>query len=178
MDDEKITLDKKAFQSLASDSRISILKSLDKRRKTLSELSKESKMSVSTVSEHIGKLTDAGLIVKKDDGHKWKYYELSRKGKGVLYPETKKIWVIISVSILAILAFGSDLFFRSSFAAASATKDSSEMILSEGTRSTTPQVINVVTGLPLIHIIGITFFAILALVSLTLLYRKGMILKK
>ncbi len=174
MNDEKITLDKKTFQSLASDTRIKMLKSLDKRRKTLTELSKEAGMSVSTISGHLSKLNKAGLVVQKDDGHKWKYYELSRKGRGVLYPETKKIWVMISISIIAILAFGFDLFFKSSFGAAAAMKDASEMLSAEGTSS---EAVNVLSGLPLIHIAGITIFAILALASLVLLYKKGFILR-
>ena len=103
-EDEKITLDKKAFKTLASDTRIGILKSLGVRRKMLSELAKEHKMSVSTVSEHLGKLVDAELIRQVDDGHKWKYYELTRKGKAVLNPEEKKIWILLSLSLLAFAA--------------------------------------------------------------------------
>jgi DNA-binding transcriptional ArsR family regulator len=107
-EDEKITLDKKTFKTLASDTRIGILKSLGRRRKTLSELSKEHKMSVSTVKEHLDNLVGAELIIQIDDGHKWKYYELTRKGKAVLNPEEKKIWILLSLSLLAIVAAASD----------------------------------------------------------------------
>jgi len=105
---EKITLDKKTFKTLASDTRIGILKSLGVRRKTLSELAKEYGMSVSTIKEHLDNLAGAELVVQKDEGHKWKYYELTRKGKAVLNPEEKKIWILLSLSALAVLATGVD----------------------------------------------------------------------
>lgn len=107
-EDEKITIDRKTFKTLASDTRIGILKSLGRRRKTLSELAKEHKMSVSTVKEHLDNLVGAELIVQIDDGHKWKYYELTRKGRAVLNPEEKKIWILLSLSLLAIVAAASD----------------------------------------------------------------------
>jgi DNA-binding transcriptional ArsR family regulator len=84
MAEEKITLDREAFRSLASGTRISILKSLDQRRKMLTELAKELDMSPSTVKEHMDSLRKAGLVILKDDGHKWKYYELTRNGKNIL----------------------------------------------------------------------------------------------
>lgn len=108
-DEKKITLDRETFKALASDTRIGILKSLNIRRKTLSELAKEYKMSVSTIKEHLDNLAKAGLVEQKDEGHKWKYYELTRKGRGVLNPEEKKIWILLSLSALAVVATGFDM---------------------------------------------------------------------
>jgi len=107
-EEEKITIDRKTFKTLASDTRIGILKSLKVRRKTLSELSKEHHMSVSTIKEHLENLVEAGLIVQIDDGHKWKYYELTRKGSAVLNPDEKKVWIMLSLSSVAVLAAGLD----------------------------------------------------------------------
>ncbi len=109
MPDEKITLDRKTFRTLASDTRVSILKSLDQRRKMLTELSKELKMSPSTVKEHMDSLKRADLVVLKDDGHKWKYYELTRHGKNILHPGDIKVWVILSLSGLAFLVTAYDM---------------------------------------------------------------------
>ncbi|UCC91990.1 MAG: helix-turn-helix transcriptional regulator [Candidatus Aenigmatarchaeota archaeon] len=69
MTEEKITLDKEVFKTLASGTRVDILKSLDVRRKTLSELSKQFGMSVSTVKEHLENLVSVGLIEQMDEGH-------------------------------------------------------------------------------------------------------------
>jgi DNA-binding transcriptional ArsR family regulator len=109
MPDEKITLDRKTFRTLASDTRVSILKSLDCRRKMLTELSKELNMSPSTVKEHMDSLRKAELVVLKDDGHKWKYYELTRQGKNILHPGDMKVWVILSLSGLAFLVTAYDM---------------------------------------------------------------------
>ncbi|MFH1294800.1 MAG: winged helix-turn-helix domain-containing protein [Candidatus Aenigmatarchaeota archaeon] len=102
MEDEKITLDIKAFRTLASDSRIAILKSLDERRRTLTELSKKFNLSASTVKEHMEKLIEAELIRMVDDGHKWKYYELTSKGRQILHPGTTKIWVLLAISVFGL----------------------------------------------------------------------------
>ena len=109
MEDEKITLDRDSFRALASDTRVAILKSLDKRRKMLTELSKQLDMSPSTVKEHMENLTKAGLVVMIDDGHKWKYYELTNKGRNVLHPEDSRIWILLSISILAVLISAGDM---------------------------------------------------------------------
>ena len=98
-EDEKITLDMKAFQTLASDTRIGIIKSLDQRRKTLTELSRAFGLSASTVKEHMDKLLEAELVRLVDDGHKWKYYELTRRGTRILHPGTTKIWVMLTLAI-------------------------------------------------------------------------------
>ncbi len=112
MPEDKITLDRDAFRTLASGTRVDILKSLDKRRKTLSELSKQLSMSASTVKEHLDNLVRAGLIEQDDDGHKWKYYDLTRKGKRILHPEDTRIWVMLAVSALAVIGIGYDLVSR------------------------------------------------------------------
>ena len=107
--EEKITLDRAVFKTLSSDTRISILKSLGRRRKTLSELSKEFGMSVSTIKEHLENLCKVDLILQVDDGHKWKYYELTRKGKNVVHPSETRIWIVIGMAGLAIIFTSFDL---------------------------------------------------------------------
>ncbi|RLI97363.1 MAG: hypothetical protein DRO99_03130 [Candidatus Aenigmatarchaeota archaeon] len=109
-EEKKVTLDKGTFRALTSDTRIGILKSLKERRKTLSELSKQNRMSVSTIKGHLDTLVSAGLIEQKDDGHKWKYYDLTRKGSAVLDPDERKVWILLSVSGLALLVTGLDAF--------------------------------------------------------------------
>ncbi|MCD6590380.1 MAG: winged helix-turn-helix transcriptional regulator [Candidatus Aenigmarchaeota archaeon] len=110
MSDDKITLDRKTFKILASRTRVEILKSLDRRRKTLSELSKQFGMSVSTIKEHLDNLVDAELIEQKDEGRKWKYYELTKKGRGILHPEDKKIWLLLAVSIIGAVVVAADMW--------------------------------------------------------------------
>ncbi|MFO8133766.1 MAG: winged helix-turn-helix domain-containing protein [Thermoplasmatota archaeon] len=93
----KIVIDRDTFSALASDTRIDILKELDERRKTLSELSRSLDTNKSAVYKHLNKLTDVGLIKKEEDtGHKWKYYQLTWRGKHLLHPQKMKIRVLLS----------------------------------------------------------------------------------
>jgi DNA-binding transcriptional ArsR family regulator len=103
MEDDKIVLDRKSFEALAVDSRVKILKSLKERRKTLSELAKEQDMSVSGVKEHLETLEKVDLIAKIDDGHKWKYYELTKKGSDIIGPKELRVWILLSLSSVALI---------------------------------------------------------------------------
>lgn len=97
-------MDKKVFEALASDTRIAILKELDQRQKTVTELADSLSMAKSSVHEHLSKMVDAGIIEKEDNERKWTYYRLTRKGRSILHPhETTKILVLIGSSILAFL---------------------------------------------------------------------------
>ncbi len=88
---------------LASDTRIDILNRLDERRKTVTELSRELNLTKATIHEHLSKLSGAGLIRRNNEiGHKWVYYELTRKGREILHPyETTKIGILLASALLA-----------------------------------------------------------------------------
>jgi DNA-binding transcriptional ArsR family regulator len=176
MAEEKITLDRKVFRSLASDSRISILKSLDVRRKMLTELAKELDMSPSTVKEHMDSLKKAGLVILKDDGHKWKYYELTRDGKNILHPGDTKIWVILSLSGLAFLATAYDTLTGFLMLAASEFKSGAPDALREVGGAVAPTAASAplaapAAQLPYFDIMGLVLFA--AIFALTLGYYLG-----
>jgi len=103
--EENITLDKETFKALAIDTRVNILKKLDERfQLTLTDLATEFGMAPSTISEHLDKLVSAGLIAQVDKGMKWKYYRLTSKGKKILNPYEKRVWIILTVSALALFA--------------------------------------------------------------------------
>ena len=166
--EEKITLDREAFKSLASDTRISIIKSLDVRRKMLTELSKEMGMSPSTVKEHMDSLRRAGLVDLKDDGHKWKYYELTRNGKNILHPGDTKVWILLSLSGLAFLVTVYDIFRGSVGFAASQARDVSTMLATGAGDAASEAALKAVPAaqasaplasqLPYMHIVGLVLF--------------------
>lgn len=118
--EDAITLDRKSFEALAADSRVRILKSLASRRKTLSELSQEIGLSNSTMKEHLDVLVSAGLAVQMDEGRKWKYYELTRKGKGIFVPAHKEVKVLIMLAVSVLLVVSSFWNFAGAFAGYSA----------------------------------------------------------
>ncbi|MEI7961402.1 MAG: winged helix-turn-helix domain-containing protein [archaeon] len=99
--ERQLVLDDKSFKALSADSRVSILKSLGERRRTLSELSQKLNLGNSTVKEHCEILINAELIKQMDEGRKWKYYELTQKGKQIVMPN-----ILDEVKVLIILCFG------------------------------------------------------------------------
>lgn len=100
-------IDRKTLKALAADTRLDILKSLGKRRKTPSELSKELDLATSTVIEHLSKLEEANLVRREETGHKWIYYALTRKGESLVKPRFPVQFVfILSITVLIIFAAG------------------------------------------------------------------------
>jgi DNA-binding transcriptional ArsR family regulator len=91
-------IDRKAIKSLASDTRVSILKRLTERKKMPSELSREIGIAPSTVVEHLGALESAGLVRKEKTQRKWIYYELTEKGENIFRPKIP-FQIILSLAI-------------------------------------------------------------------------------
>lgn len=112
--DGKITLDRDTFKVLSSDTRIQILKRINERKQTLSDLAEDMGMSPSTIKEHIDRLVEAGLIVHLDRGTKWKYYVLTSKGKSIVSPVETKVWILLSSSLAAVAAIAVDIYSRMS----------------------------------------------------------------
>ena len=101
----KITLDQESFKALASDVRVGILKHLDVRRETVTDLSNLMTLSKPTLLEHLEKLQSAGLVKRIDEGRKWIYYGLSDKGRKILHPERVAITLALGVAV-ALAAIG------------------------------------------------------------------------
>jgi len=97
---DKITLDREVFKALASDTRLDILKRLDVRQKTVTELAKELDLNKATVFEHLEKLAAVGLIqkVEEDVERKWVYWQLTWTGRRLLHPETITLAVLLSTA--------------------------------------------------------------------------------
>src|ERR1051325_8588547 len=127
---DKITLDRDTFKALASDTRLDILKALDERQKTVTELAKQLDLDKSTVFEHLEKLAAVGLIQKLEDersegdgpsedapqrARKWVYWQLSWKGRRLLHPEAITLALVLSSAgaslVTAVMAAW--LWFRS-----------------------------------------------------------------
>ena len=99
----EVTLGSTEFKALSSDTRTQIIKFLNERNYTLSELSTKLNLASPTVKQHLEILGNSGLIEQIDSGHKWKYYKLTKKGKGLLNDnETTNILIVIGVSAVAL----------------------------------------------------------------------------
>ena len=79
----EVILDKSVFKALVSDTRISILKLLNKRAMTLQEVSEELKLAHTSVLSHMKVLERARLIEKQETSRKWKYYKITESGKKI-----------------------------------------------------------------------------------------------
>jgi DNA-binding transcriptional ArsR family regulator len=99
----KITLDMNTFKALASDTRLDILRALDGNKMGLKDISQKTKLNKATLHEHLTKLTEAGLVKKKErEGHKWVYYKLTWKGEGLLHPENSRIVVLFTTTFISL----------------------------------------------------------------------------
>jgi DNA-binding transcriptional ArsR family regulator len=88
---------------LSSDTRLKILNELKERPTTVSFLSKTLNKHVTTVSEHLGKLENAGLVERNQrNGGKFVFYNLTNKGKRII-ESTLNIKLVLSGAILSIL---------------------------------------------------------------------------
>ncbi len=95
----RIVLDSETFKALSSDTRIGLLKKLNDQKMTLTDLANAMELSKTTVQFHLESLMSVGLIQKEDQGRKWLYYSLTKKGRDILNPDGKKINVILTLSI-------------------------------------------------------------------------------
>ncbi len=98
-----VTLDTESMKALSSEARGRILKALDEKRMTLSDLSRELDLSKPTLKEHLAKLESTQLVRKADEGRKWKYYSLSRKGRQILHPGLTRFKILFSFSLSMIV---------------------------------------------------------------------------
>lgn len=91
-----------AIKLLASDTRLNILKLLDTRRMTVSEMSRALSLNKSTVHEHLGKLVEGGLI-KRDESEEreWVYYELTKTARYVLQPSSARFVLLMATAVFA-----------------------------------------------------------------------------
>lgn len=100
---ERIILDAASFKVLSSKMKVSILKALDKRKMTLTDLSTTLNITKPGLLKHIGELVEAGLVLKEEKKRKWIYYELSFKGRRILHPETVIVTILLSSAIISLI---------------------------------------------------------------------------
>jgi len=103
--EQEIRLSSSEFKALASETRAGIIKLLRQRNHTLTEISKKLGLSPPTVKQHLGVLENAELIQELDEGRKWKYYMLTRKGKNIFGQESPvNIFIVLAVSVFSLCA--------------------------------------------------------------------------
>src|SRR6266704_414690 len=121
MDPGTITLDRESFKALASEVRVEILKQLEERRMTVTDLSHAMSLAKPTLLEHLDRLVTAGLIAKMDEGRKWIYYDLTKRGRNILHPHQVKIMISLALSVVLVASGILAVVFAATHSASSGT---------------------------------------------------------
>jgi len=109
--EEELKISKNLLKTLTVDTRANILKTLEKRPMTASELSRRLGKHVTTVSEHLDLLKSSDLVERVErPGRKWVYYKLTKPAEKILHPTSYK-WTF--VLFVAFLSFISGWYFLS-----------------------------------------------------------------
>jgi DNA-binding transcriptional ArsR family regulator len=102
MEDE-LKVSRDLMKVVSADTRTKILRFLDQRQMTASELSKTLDKHVTTVTEHLDLLERSNLIERMErPGRKWVYYKLTRLGKQILHPQPYKVILVLTLSFLSL----------------------------------------------------------------------------
>ena len=103
MQEEPVTIvDRSVLKVLSVDTRMDILKELSQGSRTPSDLSKKFGKSSSTIVEHLETLVKSGLVKKiEQPGRKWIYYTLTERGEGIVTSKSRRLVIILGVSLLS-----------------------------------------------------------------------------
>jgi len=101
-----VKLGRRSMKALSQDTRVEIMKLLDERNHTQTEIAEALEMSAPSVKEHVEGLVKAGLIEKLEEGRKWKYFQLTQKGKAVLHPQDFRLLIVITTFIFSVIVGG------------------------------------------------------------------------
>ena len=103
-DEEKLKISKKLLKTLTVATRTDILKNLEKRPMTASELSRKLGKHVTTVSEHLNVLKKSELVERIErPGRKWIYYRLTKPGQRIVHPTSYRWVFAFAVSFIAFI---------------------------------------------------------------------------
>lgn len=105
MEEEPVTIiDRDVLKVLSVDTRMDILKILSEGARTPSDISKKLGKSDATIVEHLDSMVKVGIVKKVEQpGKKWVFYTLTERGKGILSSKSRRLIIILSISILALL---------------------------------------------------------------------------
>jgi len=102
---EYATLDSQSLKVLGAKTRQLIIKELEERPHTASELSRHLDKHITTIKEHLDMLVETGLVERNErEGRKWVYYSLTRKGVRLLKPASYNWMIVLSLSIVCIVS--------------------------------------------------------------------------
>jgi|GEM_PF-1518130 len=118
MEEPVTIIDRDVLKVLSVDTRMDILKVLSEGARTPSFISQKLNKNDATIVEHLDVLVKAGLVKKVErPGKKWVFYTLTERGQGIVSSKSRRLIIILSTSVLALLtgAFTYLRFYVQSF---------------------------------------------------------------
>jgi len=104
--EEPVTIvDRDVLKVLSADTRMDIMKMLEEGARTPSFMGKHLNKSDATIIEHLNVMTKAGLVKRiEQPGKKWIFYTLTERGKGIVSSKSRRLIIILSMSLLSLAA--------------------------------------------------------------------------
>lgn len=97
---KRVVLTPRIFAALASPERIRVLRALEERNMTGTEVAERLAMSKSTAFKELSRLEESLLVARIEGNRKWVYYRLTETARRILNPED----VIVTFSTQADVA--------------------------------------------------------------------------
>lgn len=94
----------RSIQDIFTTSRSRILSQLKSRPHTVSELSRITGYSKPTLSYHLERLLETGMVKRVENGRKWVYYELTEKGRRIIKQDIALTVSLLVAGISSVLA--------------------------------------------------------------------------
>lgn len=101
--EEEFKVSKDLMKAVSANTRTQILRALENRQMTASELSRHLDKHVTTVAEHLELLHQSNLVERIErPGRKWIYYKLSKIGRQILHPQPYRIVLVLALSFISL----------------------------------------------------------------------------
>jgi len=104
MEEPVTIIDRDVLKVLSVDTRMDIIKILSEGARTPSDISKKLGKSDATIVEHLDAMVKVGIVKRVEQpGKKWVFYTLTERGKGIISSKSRRLIIILSISLLALL---------------------------------------------------------------------------
>ncbi len=84
---KRVVLTPRVFAALASPERIRVLRALEERNMTGTEVASRLVLSKSTAFKELSRLEEAQLVARVEGNRKWVYYRLTEMARRIMHPE-------------------------------------------------------------------------------------------
>lgn len=157
----RVELNKQSLFTLASDTRLDILKSLQPNRRTVSQLAELLKIDKAAVYRHLKKLEEGGFV-HRDEDHGFVYYGLTWKSRGLLSPtDNTRIVLLLSASILCVLIMAAMIATSFTALAAGTATEYGAMLDAPINDTSSPSLTSALYPAAPIVVLGLAAFALL-----------------